>query len=80
MLSKVPEADPQQAMDALFADPINSIKWFLDFIGSCMIILAEKYLGTTLDALGANTIEVPNTKKWEDVHVPFFLAEQNSGL
>jgi hypothetical protein len=38
MLSKVSGADPQQAMDALFADPINSIKWFLGFIGSCMII------------------------------------------
>jgi len=77
MLSKVQGADPQQAMDALFADPIKAIKWFLDFIGSCMIILAEKYLGTTLDTLGTNTIEVPNTKKWEDVQVPFFLADEN---
>ena len=77
MLSKVPGAVPQQAMDALFADPINGIKWFLDFIGSCMIILVEKYLGTNLEALSANTIEVPNTKKWEDVHIPFFLADKN---
>ena len=77
MLGKVSGADPQQAMDALFADPINGIKWFLDFIGSCMIILVERYLGTTLEALSANTIEVPNTKKWEDVHAPFFLADKN---
>ena len=77
MLSKVQGADPEQAMDALFAEPINAIKWFLGFIGSCMIILVERYLGATLDALGANTVEVPNTKKWEDVQVPFFLADEN---
>lgn len=77
MLSKVQGADPQQAMDTLFADPINAIKWFLDFIGSCMIILVEKHLGTSLEALGANTIEIPNTKKPEDVQVPFFLADEN---
>ena len=77
MMSKVQRADSQQAMDALFADPINAIKWFLDFIGSCMIILVEKYLGTTVEALSTNTIEVPNTKKWEDVQVPFFLADEN---
>ena len=77
MLSKVPGADPQPGMDALFVDPINGIKWFLDFIGSCMIVLAEKYLGTTLEALSANIIEVPNAKKWEDVHSPFFLADKS---
>jgi hypothetical protein len=77
MLSKVEGADPQQAMDAVFADPTNAIKWFLAFIGSCMIILVEKYFGTTLDALGTNTIEIPNTKKWKDVQVPFFLADAN---
>jgi hypothetical protein len=77
MLSKVQGVDPQQAMDALFTEPINATNWFLDFIGSCMIILVEKYLGATLDALGANTVEVSNTKKWEDVQVPFFLADEN---
>ena len=77
MLSKVQGADPQKAMDTLFADPIHAIKWFLDFIGSCMIILVEKYLGTTLEALGANTIEIPNAKHWKDVQVPFFLTEEN---
>jgi hypothetical protein len=76
MLSKVQGTDPQQVIDALFADPINAIKWFLDFIGSCMIILVEKYLGTTLEALSTNIIEVPNTKKL-DVQVPFFLADEN---
>ena len=77
MLSKVQGADPQQAMDTLFADPIDAIKWFLDFIGSCMIILVEKYLGTTLEALAANSIEIPNPKNLKDVQVPFFLAEDN---
>ena len=75
MLNKVQRADPQEAMDTIFADPINAIKWFLEFIGSCMIILADKYLGATLDALGTNTVEVSNAKKWEDVQVPFFLAD-----
>lgn len=75
MLSKVEGADPQRAMDTIFAEPIHAIAWFLDFIGGCMIILVEKYLGTTLDR--TNTIDVPNTKKWEDVQVPFFLAEES---
>ncbi len=75
MMSKVPGADAQQAMNTLFADPISAIKWFLDFIGSCMIVLVEKYLGTTLEALEANTIEIQNPKKLKDVQLPFFLEE-----
>jgi hypothetical protein len=62
-------------MDTVVGDPINAIKWFLDFIGSCMIILVEKYLGTTLEALCTNTIEVANTKKWKNVEIPFFLTD-----
>lgn len=75
MLSKVEGADPQRAMDTIFAEPIHAIAWFLDFIGGCMIILVEKYLGTTLDR--TNTIDVLNTRRWEDVQVPFFLADEN---
>ena len=77
MLSKVQGADPQKAMDTLFGDPINAIRWFLDFIGSCMIILVEKYLGTSLEALTPNTIEVLDAKRWKDVHVPFFLTDED---
>jgi hypothetical protein len=77
MLSKVQGADPQKAMDTLFGDPINAIRWFLDFIGSCMIILVEKYLGTSLEALTPNTIEVLDAKRWKDVHIPFFLEDEN---
>jgi hypothetical protein len=77
MLSKVQGADPQKAMDTLFDDPINAIKWFLDFIGSCMLILVEKYLGTSLKALGSNVVEVPGAKRWKDVQVPFFLTEED---
>ena len=77
MLSKVQGADLQKAMDTLFGDPINAIRWFLDFIGSCMIILVEKYLGTSLEALTPNTIEVLDAKRWKDVHIPFFLEDEN---
>jgi len=76
MLGKVPGADPQKAMDTLFGDPLRAIKWFLAFIGSCMIILGEKYLGTTLEAFGANTIEIPNAKHWKDVQLPLFLLTE----
>jgi hypothetical protein len=77
MMSKVREDDPRQAMDVLFREPLNAIKWFLAFISSCMIILIEKHLGTTLDVLSANTVEVPKTIRWEDVRVPFFLTDEN---
>jgi hypothetical protein len=76
MLSKVQGADPQKAMDTLFDDPINAIKWFLDFVGSCMIILLEKYLGTSLNSLSPN-IEVLGAKRWKDVHIPIFLTDED---
>jgi len=75
MMSKVPKADPQPAMNTLFEDPISAIKWFLDFIGSCMTVLVEKYLGTTLEAPETNTIEIHNPKKLKDVQLPYFLEE-----
>jgi len=76
MLSKVQGVDPQRAMDTLFADPLRAIKWFQTFISSCMIILGETYLGITWEALGANTIEIPNAKHWKDVQLPLFLLTE----
>lgn len=75
MLNKVKGADPQQAINSLFTDPMKAIQWFLDFIGSCMIVLVEKYLGTTLEASDTNTIEIQNPKKLKDIQLPYFLEE-----
>lgn len=77
MLGKVQGVNPQKSMNTLFADPVNVIKWFLDFIGSCMIVLMEQHLGINLDALDTKTIEIQNPTNLEDVQLPYFLADEN---
>jgi len=72
MLRKVKGVEPQEAMNTLFENPISAIEWFLAFIHSCMIVLVEKYLGTTLDALETNTIEIQNAKKTKGCSITIF--------
>ncbi len=72
MLTNVPCATPQQAMDALFAEPIKVIKWFLDLSYSYVVVTINKYIGT----VNENVIEV-NGSHLEHIVIPFFIEPES---
>lgn len=71
MLTKVTGAAPQQAMDALFAEPIKVIKWFLDLSYSCFAVAIKKYLPT----LTGKVFEITGARL-QDIQMPFFLEPE----
>lgn len=76
MLESIEPGNHKAAMDRLAKETLDVTSWFTDFIGGCMIVLTQRYLGKTLEELGAVEIEVPTPPRFDEVEIPYFLPER----
>jgi hypothetical protein len=58
------------AMDKLLEDVHKVTGWFLQFLGECLIVIFEKYLGR-----GHIEVEIPEPPTIDDVKLPFFVRK-----
>jgi hypothetical protein len=72
MLNTVGVADPQQALDRIFADLTQVSDWFFDFCGSCMSITVEQYFGEDLREPNAEEIDIGEPVSLETITLPYF--------
>ena len=63
-------SDLQRAMDKFLRDGVKVARWFGDFLGECLLVIAKKHLG--LESTEAEIPEPPNIK---EVTLPYFIKE-----
>jgi len=63
-------SDLQSAMDKLLRDGNKVSRWFGDFLGECLLIIANKHLG-----LKSYEVDIPEPPDINEVALPFFIKE-----
>lgn len=57
-------------MDKLLRDVVKVSRWFGDFLGECLLVIAKKHLG-----LKSTEVEIPKPPNIKDVTLPYFIKE-----
>jgi len=67
LLSSI-NADPQKAMDKVLGEIFGVAKDFLEFLGDCLVVIADRYLSPQ-----SERVDVGNPPFLSDVTLPFFV-------
>lgn len=70
ILRSIDSSDFAGALDKLLKDINQVTRWFLDFLGDCVKIIIEKYLG-----LEQKEIEIPEPPNIDEVALPYFVKK-----
>jgi hypothetical protein len=68
VLKATGEATLDQAMDKWLNDTNRVSRWFGDFLGECLLIVAKTYLG-----LESDEVEIPQPPRLDEVVLPYFI-------
>ncbi len=68
ILKAMEKPDTQSAMDRWLKDAMKVAKWFGDFLGECLLIIANKHLG-----LKSYEVDIPRPPDLNKVALPFFI-------
>lgn len=76
-LNPVDPDDVSRAMDKVLGETFHVTRQFLDFLGECLVIIADRYLG-----LRSEPVEVRNPPVLQDLSLPYFVrqTEEKNGL
>ena len=70
ILKAMEKPDTQSAMDRWLQDAMKVARWFGDFLGECLLIIANKHLG-----LKSYEVDIPEPPNINEVALPFFIKE-----
>ena len=68
LLNAVDPADPWRAMDRVLSETFDVTRQFLDFLGECLVIIADQYI-----SLDSEKVEVSNPPALDDLALPYFV-------
>jgi len=68
ILKSINNQDHQIAMDKLLKEIVKVTRWFLDFVGDCLLIIARRHLG-----LKSSEVEIPEPPSINEVILPYFV-------
>jgi hypothetical protein len=68
ILKAMEKPDTQTAMDRWLQDAMKVARWFGDFLGECLLIIANKHLG-----LKSYEVEIPEPPDINEVTLPYFI-------
>jgi len=73
MVDAIAPGDLQKGLDRLFEEMLAVSRSFLDFIGGCMMAIADQHLGPSFAK--AEVVNILEPTEFDKVSLPYFLAD-----
>lgn len=71
VLKKFNTTDPMLALDSFFAETMDCSRWFLHFLGDCLLIVAKRHFSD----IGFDEIQIDDPPSIDKICIPFFVSE-----